>query len=144
MVLWIHRRRKGSQNTLRRNTSSLFECVWIPDARVIHATMSLQKAEQSAWSLSNDDTRMSMASPPSLSLPVAPFQTKKKCSRGQEKMRKRRKSHSFLLEFSRCKMSYNSHIRIQSLFLIHTHTLTKTHSLSSFLDLFSACKGNVC
>lgn len=70
------KKKRSQKNTFRCNTSSWFECVWISGARVIHATTSFQKAEQSAWSLSNDDTRMPMASPPSQSLPAARFQTK--------------------------------------------------------------------
>lgn len=111
------------------------------DTRVIHATASLEKAEQSAWFLSNNDTRMSVVRPPSQFLLVAPFRTKKKkkSSCRLEKMNKRRKSHSFWLDvLSRprlvfTQMSYSSHIRLQSLFLSHIQR-QKTH-----LVLFSTC-----
>lgn len=62
------------------------------DTRVIHATASLEKAEQSAWFLSNNDTRMSVVRPPSQFLLVAPFRTKKKkvlMSTGKDEQKKK-------------------------------------------------------
>lgn len=141
MVLWIHRKgKKGPQNTFGclLNTSSVLESVWI--------TFRAGTCQRLFWCPSyscynvlwgsrtaQDDTKTSVESPPSRPLLVAP--------RRLGRMNKWGKSHSFSdvlsqprLVFAQnvpSKMSYNSRIRIQSVFLSHTHRQKHTHSVLS-------------
>lgn len=132
MALWIHR---ICSDHLCANSEQVSV---FADARVVRATASCEKAGQSAQRPSNNDTRMSAASP--LSVPpgrASPDKLVLMSTGNQQGKFPQFPAGCPLMATvgSRKKMSCNCHIRIQSVSLTHTQT---RNTLSSFLGLLAA------